>query len=722
MSNPIDATGKAGRRLRAALAFAAMALALMLAPSAASAAVPQEISYQAYLTDATGFPITAPSVDVTIDLYNVDTGGVALLSQSFPGLNLSATQGFINITLPTGALTGADLNDALWVEVTIDAGGGPETLAPRQKIVSAPQALNAGLIDGVGIAGLVQTTGDQSIAGTKTFTNNMILTLTNVNTSVSGETGAGWSLLATADPAANRSTAARARMLATAAEPVGGRLVQGIMGSAQSTGGAATQIDGGFFQGRVLSSSTAGAALVTGVGSEVDVEAGASGFTIGQALFGGRFSAIGTNAGVAGAAGAVGVGSGVHTGPNSGLVGIGRESLSSNAGVVGAANASDAAVLGLAATIPASGVGVYAFNPDPAGTALVADAPGGSATAIATTGNVAITGKATQSVLTPTDPGDLTTKDYVDTAVAGAGGGSSGAATFTRTLFVVPTGGAVTPDGTIEAPYGDIKDAYAQAKTMSPSFFNRVAIVLTPGQHTITSPSLTMDTVGIDLIGLGHLSATVTGTADPLIVMSAGTSGAVIQNVRLAPSDVANIAVSAQAGGRISNCNFNRQGGGGGTLLEINMPVVAGQSLSVREFEVYGDVSIPSYGAQVTMSFGLVTGSISSTSISPTATEILAIFNMSSIGGLSFLPSGGPGILLLSNTPQILAVSVNAATVLRGNSVGFTNAAGTPLAVADVASGSVLANSVGDTSGWTGTVGSAGNLGAPLHYNAYTAK
>src|SRR5690606_32025845 len=136
------------------------------------------------------------------------------------------------------------------------------------------------------------------------------------------------------------------------------------------------------------------------------------------------------------------------------------------------------------------------------------------------------------------------------------------------------------------APYDDINAAYAAAAAMGTDYFDRVAVVLMPGVHTLTS-TLDMDTVGVDLIGFGYRSATIEGTVDPLITMTAPTSGAVIQNLRITPSGVSNVGVAANAGGRINNVLIQRPGGGGGTLLSIANAAVAGQSLSIADFEIY---------------------------------------------------------------------------------------------------------------------------------------
>ena len=122
-----------------ALAFAA---ALSLSATA-FAAVPQTINYQALITNNVGAPATSTNVDVKVDFYSAAVAGTLLDTQTFTGLNLGNTGGYVNLPVD---VTGIDLSGDLYAELTVtdQAAAGPaEVLAPRQKINSVPFALQA---------------------------------------------------------------------------------------------------------------------------------------------------------------------------------------------------------------------------------------------------------------------------------------------------------------------------------------------------------------------------------------------------------------------------------------------------------------------------------------------------------------------------------------------------------------------------------------------------
>jgi hypothetical protein len=62
------------------LVFSLLVLSTIITLSAYGA-VPQEINYQGYLTDAVGNPVD-DMVDMTFNIYNVDTGGTALWTET----------------------------------------------------------------------------------------------------------------------------------------------------------------------------------------------------------------------------------------------------------------------------------------------------------------------------------------------------------------------------------------------------------------------------------------------------------------------------------------------------------------------------------------------------------------------------------------------------------------------------------------------------------------
>jgi len=305
---------------------------------------------------------------------------------------------------------------------------------------------------------------------------------------------------------------------------------------------------------------------------------------------------------------------------------------------------------------------------------------------------------------------------YTDAAVAGLG-----AAVYNRTVFVNPgvTQGA-TPDGSVADPFDNIEDAYAYAKTITGagSFFDRIAVVLMPGRHTLGS-TLVMDTVGIDVVGMVEFTAYIEGTADPMIEYTAGTAGAVIRDCALsADAGAGNRCLLVSTGGRIKNVQMRRPGAGSpGTLLEV----AATNGFSAKNFEIYGDVVVTTYGtggANTTFNDGFVTGGFSSTGTT-SSTELLALIDISGLGSLTFNPAGGGagvGVLAVSNLLQCGTVTLSTAeSVLQIGNANFAGAAvGNPL------TGSVLVNSVATAVGWTPTVGvSAGNT---VGYTAFIAK
>ncbi len=106
-----------------------------------TAAPPQTINYQGYLTNPGGTPISAV-VNMTFSLFSVQSGGAALWSES---QSLTVTNGQFNAALGTGTLlSGAALgalpfNAPYFLEVT--AGG--EILSPRVAMSSTAYAFRA---------------------------------------------------------------------------------------------------------------------------------------------------------------------------------------------------------------------------------------------------------------------------------------------------------------------------------------------------------------------------------------------------------------------------------------------------------------------------------------------------------------------------------------------------------------------------------------------------
>lgn len=123
-----------------------------LAPQTVEA-VPAEIAYQAQLLDSfTGQPVVSTDVNVTLRMYPSAVSSIPLDTQTFPNLDLSNSEGYVNLAVDT---TGWNLNADVWVEVTVDNNldsQPAETLLPRQKLNSVPFALNAAKLEGDSLA------------------------------------------------------------------------------------------------------------------------------------------------------------------------------------------------------------------------------------------------------------------------------------------------------------------------------------------------------------------------------------------------------------------------------------------------------------------------------------------------------------------------------------------------------------------------------------------
>lgn len=118
-------------------------IAVALCAVTAASAAPQEFTYQALITNNAGQPATSTNTSITLTLFNAASGGTFLKTQDFPAQNLSSTGGYVSLTVSAASL---DLSGNVYAEVAVRdvAGAGSvETLTPRQKLTSAPFALQA---------------------------------------------------------------------------------------------------------------------------------------------------------------------------------------------------------------------------------------------------------------------------------------------------------------------------------------------------------------------------------------------------------------------------------------------------------------------------------------------------------------------------------------------------------------------------------------------------
>jgi hypothetical protein len=129
------------------------------APSAAPQVAPASqvntglLSYQGYLTDAGGAPLTG-DVDITFRLYDAPSGGAALWTETHTGQNaVPVEDGLFNVML--GSLT--PISSTVWSSGASYLGvqvGNDGEMSPREKLGTVPHAMQASI---------AQTVPDRSI-------------------------------------------------------------------------------------------------------------------------------------------------------------------------------------------------------------------------------------------------------------------------------------------------------------------------------------------------------------------------------------------------------------------------------------------------------------------------------------------------------------------------------------------------------------------------------
>ncbi|MDZ7338121.1 MAG: hypothetical protein ONB30_06260 [candidate division KSB1 bacterium] len=99
--------------------------------------IPQTISYQGVLTDATGAVLPDGNYNLTFRLYDAATGGTALWSE---GQLVALSKGIFNVTLGSVVPLSLPFDKPYWLGVTV--GGGAE-LSPRIALTAAPYSLRS---------------------------------------------------------------------------------------------------------------------------------------------------------------------------------------------------------------------------------------------------------------------------------------------------------------------------------------------------------------------------------------------------------------------------------------------------------------------------------------------------------------------------------------------------------------------------------------------------
>jgi hypothetical protein len=124
------------RNMRLAPAFQAALLIAALSATAVGS-VPQTISYQGVLRDAMGNTVPDGNYSITFSLYDVETGGSALWSET---QSLFVEDCVLNAILGSVTPLSLPFNVGYWLGVSVD--GGAE-LTPRVRLTGSPYAFTA---------------------------------------------------------------------------------------------------------------------------------------------------------------------------------------------------------------------------------------------------------------------------------------------------------------------------------------------------------------------------------------------------------------------------------------------------------------------------------------------------------------------------------------------------------------------------------------------------
>jgi hypothetical protein len=121
----------------------------ILAPPAAVADVPDQISYQGYLTDDEGVPVPDGTYSMHFYLFDAPTGGIQLWNPNSGEVqDVTVTNGVYNVQLGAVEPLVSSVFDGgvAWLQIVIEG----ETLSPRQRITATAYSLKAGDADTVG--------------------------------------------------------------------------------------------------------------------------------------------------------------------------------------------------------------------------------------------------------------------------------------------------------------------------------------------------------------------------------------------------------------------------------------------------------------------------------------------------------------------------------------------------------------------------------------------
>jgi hypothetical protein len=109
----------------------------------ANAQVPNKISYQGLLTNSDGTMIPDGNYNLTFKIYNVESGGTALWTET---QNVTVSKGTFSVILGETEPLNLQFNEQYWLGVTL---GVSSEFTPRSKLASSPYSIRSSKTDSI---------------------------------------------------------------------------------------------------------------------------------------------------------------------------------------------------------------------------------------------------------------------------------------------------------------------------------------------------------------------------------------------------------------------------------------------------------------------------------------------------------------------------------------------------------------------------------------------